>query len=106
MPRHNRRRREQERTASAGALLGGASLVQWRGEDWRVMPITGAAAGKEYRCPGCDQLVRVGQGHVVVWADHDADADDRRHWHTTCWAARERRAPGVQRSRSAPRYGR
>lgn len=105
MPRNNRRRRDPERTTSLGGVLGGASVVHWRGEDWRVMPITGAAASKEYRCPGCDQPVRVGQGHVVVWSDHDG-GDDRRHWHTACWAARDRRTPGVQRSRNAPRYGR
>lgn len=89
-----------------GGVLGGASQVQWRGETWRVMPITGASAAKDYRCPGCDQLVRRGQGHVVVWSEYDADGDDRRHWHVACWSARDRRAPGVMRSRNAPRYGR
>jgi hypothetical protein len=44
--------------------------------------------------------------HVVVWpADERGDLGDRRHWHTGCWRARDRRAPNVQRSRNAPHYG-
>jgi hypothetical protein len=73
----------------------------------RAMPgAAGAygASGKVYRCPGCDQLIPAGSAHVVVWPAVDREADDRRHWHTSCWAARNRREPGVQRSRSAPRY--
>ncbi|WP_153502865.1 hypothetical protein [Cumulibacter manganitolerans] len=103
MPRHNRRSSEPERTSSFGGVFGGAVVVEWRGEPWRVMPITGAAAAKEYRCPGCDQVVRVRQGHVVVWSEYDRTGEDRRHWHTGCWAARDRRGPGIQRSGRAPR---
>jgi hypothetical protein len=106
MPRRNRRTGDPARSAGLGGAFGGAALVQWRGEPWRVLPIAGAAAVKEYRCPGCDQVVRVGQGHVVVWSEYDRDGSDRRHWHTSCWAARDRRTPGVVRSRNAPRYGR
>jgi hypothetical protein len=40
-----------------------------------------------------------------VWPEHDLDAGDRRHWHSACWSARDRREPGIQRSRNAPRYG-
>jgi hypothetical protein len=58
-----------------------------------------------YRCPGCDQLLAAGVSHLVAWPADDPDAAGRRHWHTGCWAARERRSPGVQRSRNAPRYG-
>jgi hypothetical protein len=59
-------------------------------------------ATKTYRCPGCDQEIPAGVGHVVAWrAD---DAEDRRHWHTACLAARGNRRPRVQRSRDAPRY--
>jgi hypothetical protein len=76
----------------------------WRGEDYVVRSVTGAAAAKSYRCPGCDQEIRPGQPHLVTWPAHDSDASDRRHWHTPCWAARERRGPGVQRGRSAPRH--
>jgi len=30
---------------------------------------------------------------VVTWPVDDLDASDRRHWHTPCWAARDRRFP-------------
>jgi len=65
----------------------------WRGERYCVRSVTGSAAAKDYRCPGCDQLVRAGQPHVVTWPVDDLDASDRRHWHTPCWAARDRRFP-------------
>ena len=59
------------------------------------------ASDRVYRCPGCDQEVaRV--PHVVAWPA--GDPDSRRHWHTPCWGARGRRAPGVQRGRGAPRH--
>jgi hypothetical protein len=79
-------------------------VEQWRGEDYVVRGVTGSGATKAYRCPGCDQEVRIGVPHVVAWPAHDSDASDRRHWHTACWAARDRRTPGVLRSRSAPRF--
>lgn len=44
---------------------------------------------KEFRCPGCNQLIATGTGHVVAWPqDHifgeDAALAERRHWHTGC----------------------
>jgi hypothetical protein len=67
---------------------------------WMVRGIPGGAAVKAYRCPGCDQEIRVGVPHVVVWpADGRGDLSDRRHWHTGCWRARDRRAPTVRRVR-------
>ena len=43
---------------------------------------------------------------VVAWpVDGSGDLTDRRHWHTGCWKARDRRSPDVERSRNAPRYG-
>ncbi|MCU0266826.1 MAG: hypothetical protein MUC45_12080 [Actinomycetia bacterium] len=84
---------------------------------WVVRPVTGSAATKAYRCPGCDQEIRPATPHVVAWpADGPDDVDpsagtdptgrlaDRRHWHTACWAARARRRPRTRRSRGAPRY--
>ena len=32
-----------------------------------VRQIPGAAATKEYRCPGCDQEILPGTPHVVAW---------------------------------------
>lgn len=72
----------------------------WRGEDWQVRQVTGSAATKPYRCPGCDQLIPVATPHVVVWPAEPglfatSGLDERRHWHTGCWRARDRRGPVV-----------
>jgi hypothetical protein len=72
-------------------------------EDGFVVRQVSGASGKAYRCPGCDQEVRPATPHVVAWPE--GRADDRRHWHTACWSARERRGVKVQRSKNAPRYG-
>lgn len=54
----------------------------------RVQPYQ---ATKVYVCPGCNQEIGVGVGHVVVVP---VDAPDlRRHWHRPCWEHRERRRP-------------
>jgi hypothetical protein len=63
--------------------------------DWVVRSVVGSSAAKDYRCPGCQQLIRPGTGHVVAWpADEVGTVADRRHWHTACWAARGHRRPG------------
>jgi hypothetical protein len=63
--------------------------------DWVVRSVPGAASAKAYRCPGCEQLIRTGAGHVVAWpADELGSVADRRHWHSACWASRTRRRPG------------
>lgn len=46
----------------------------------RVQPFQ---ARKEYICPGCNQEIRVGVGHVVVVPLNAPD--HRRHWHTPCY---------------------
>lgn len=40
-------------------------------------------ASKNYVCPGCNQEVRAGTGHVVIVPLSAADL--RRHWHTPCF---------------------
>lgn len=112
MPRRNvparRRGGSPDRGAAAagsGAGWLGEHTEDWRGLDYRVRPVSGSSSSGPYRCPGCDQLLPAGRPHVVVWPSDDPDAEDRRHWHTACWGARGRRAPGIQRSRNAPRYG-
>ncbi|MDT7572980.1 MAG: hypothetical protein QOE05_3154 [Actinomycetota bacterium] len=72
-------------------------------EDGFVVRQVSGASGKAYRCPGCDQEVRPATPHVVAWPE--GQPDDRRHWHTACWSARDRRGVKVQRSKNAPRYG-
>lgn len=69
------------------------------GEEYVVRPVTGSAATKPYRCPGCDQPIRPATPHVVAWpvvpsllAGREGQGlDERRHWHTACWKARHRR---------------
>jgi hypothetical protein len=108
-PRRNRPRRD-----SAPAPLGDErsrkgieAVQQYQDGDWMVRSIFGGAATKTYRCPGCMQEIRPGVAHIVAWpADERGDESDRRHWHTGCWRARDRRGPGVERSRNAPRHGR
>ncbi|RFD26543.1 hypothetical protein MUBE_03965 [Mycobacterium uberis] len=65
------------------------------GREYEVRPIAAVRAVKIYRCPGCDHEIRSGTMHVVVWpADSpQAGAEDRRHWHTLCWAHRATRGP-------------
>ncbi len=65
------------------------------GYEYEVVPIAGARAVKTYRCPGCDHEIRSGTAHVVVWpADSpETGVEDRRHWHTPCWANRANRSP-------------
>ncbi|MCC9185891.1 hypothetical protein [Mycolicibacterium mageritense] len=65
------------------------------GYEYEVRTVTAARAVKTYRCPGCDHEIRSGTAHVVAWpADMgEAAVDDRRHWHTPCWANRANRGP-------------
>jgi hypothetical protein len=54
-----------------------------------VRSISGSAATKAYRCPGCDQEIPPGTPHVVAWpADEPEGTVERRHWHTRCWQRR------------------
>lgn len=46
----------------------------------RVQPYQ---ARKEYVCPGCNQEVRAGTGHVVLVPVSEPDL--RRHWHSPCY---------------------
>src|SRR6201988_1676584 len=65
------------------------------GYDYEVRSIAAARAVKSYRCPGCDHEIRSGTAHVVVLQADSGEVaiDDRRHWHTPCWANRANRAP-------------
>ena len=101
-PRRNRPHRSDKPEPSDDDRHGLERTETWRGEEWVMRPVTGSAA-KTYRCPGCDQEIPHGVGHVVAWPQHGG-VDERRHWHRACWNARDRRAAKVQRSRNAPRY--
>ena len=91
MPRENRPRRPAHVPLRSAAFSRRESGPDG---DWVVRSVSGSTA-KDYRCPGCEQLIRAGTGHVVAWpADELGSVADRRHWHTGCWAARTRRRPG------------
>lgn len=102
-PRRNRPHKRERDDEESPSGVGHANVEEWRGEDWVVRPVAGSASGKHYRCPGCDQEIPPGVGHVVAWREHDG-LDDRRHWHRACWNAKDRRTTKVRRSRNAPRY--
>lgn len=89
-------RRGEDRPA---AVAAGERLE----DGYVVRALAGSAALKAYRCPGCDQELPAGTPHVVAWPA--GSPDDRRHWHSACWAARGRRGVKVHRSKNAPRYG-
>ena len=100
MPRH--RRSGPRRSHAPGAPPRADAVEQASDGDWVVRPVTGASSGKTYRCPGCDHEIRPATPHVVTWPayardsdlepwDTDSAAEWRRHWHTTCWKARDRR---------------
>ncbi|MDY6999310.1 MAG: hypothetical protein SW019_22175 [Actinomycetota bacterium] len=63
------------------------------GYDYEVRPVSAGRATKNYRCPGCDHEIRRGIAHVLVWPADGAGVEDRRHWHTPCWANRTNRGP-------------
>lgn len=55
----------------------------------RVQPYE---ATKTYLCPGCNQDIHSGTGHIVAVPIEAPDL--RRHWHRGCWTNRHRRRPG------------
>jgi hypothetical protein len=103
-PRRNRQSRAvpAARTDDDQDRHGLERQETWQGEEWVMRPVAGST-GKTYRCPGCDQEIPPGVGHVVAWSEQHG-VDDRRHWHRPCWNAKDRRSAKLQRSRNAPRY--
>lgn len=95
-PKASSAREEQDR-------YGLEHTEEWRGEEWVVRRISGGAAAKHYRCPGCDQEIPPGVPHVVTW-QREGSVDDRRHWHGACWGARERRSARMRRPGGAQRW--
>ena len=73
--------------------LGPPQTQEWPDGEWILRQVPSAAAAKLYRCPGCDQEIRPGVAHVVVWPAETPGLAERRHWHNACWQRRPRR-PG------------
>ncbi len=95
MPRRNRDRRAPRAEPPPRPPAGGWQQLEAAPDgDWLVRRVTGTQTTKTYRCPGCDHEIRPGTAHVVVWpADETGGIADRRHWHESCWQARDRRRP-------------
>lgn len=101
MPRSNRARRGGrplpggERGRFPSSLEpGGVSEVRYAGQVWAVRQVRGNASGRAYRCPGCQHELAASVPHTVVWPVASMrELENRRHWHTPCWAARDRRRP-------------
>ena len=92
--RSKRRPRGQAPALDLGRAGGGGRREDGPDGTWTVQVITGSE--KSYRCPGCQQVIGPGVGHVVAWAADgllgpQASLADRRHWHRSCWDARARR---------------
>ncbi|GAA3752373.1 hypothetical protein HDA32_004558 [Spinactinospora alkalitolerans] len=72
-------------------ITGGERRETGPDGEWVLRRISGAAAIKHYRCPGCHQEIPPGMPHVVAWPSH-SKGDDRRHWHSSCWDRRAHRS--------------
>jgi hypothetical protein len=73
-------------------------VERYGGEEYVVRRVTGSAATKAYRCPGCHQPIRPATPHTVAWpvvpsafTSTATGLDERRHWHNGCWRSREAR---------------
>ena len=87
-------RRKVDEVRELGPTQAGRTVEAHADGEWIVQRTTGAAATKPYRCPGCDHEIPPATPHIVAWrADDQRELENRRHWHTPCWAARDRRGP-------------
>jgi hypothetical protein len=94
VPRKNNRRYDPTGLDEERALRSFGRIETSRDGDWYVRHLLASGGTKTYRCPGCDHEIMAGVSHVVAWpADERGDLGDRRHWHTGCWNARDRRGP-------------
>lgn len=100
MPRSNRSRRSgrpvpRDAGPPAPSHRPTASQVRYAGQVWAVRQVRPNDSGRLYRCPGCQGHVGSDVAHTVVWPlDAMQTVENRRHWHSVCWAARDRRPPG------------
>lgn len=76
--------------ADIGGQLG--ADVELELDGYVVRRVDPSRALKDYVCPDCGNAVEQGEGHVVVWPEHDSDL--RRHWHKHCWRFEVRRSNG------------
>lgn len=69
--------------------------VEFQGQVLAARQVRGNDSGRSYLCPGCLQNVSAATPHTVAWPTSSmSGVENRRHWHTACWQARDRRRPG------------
>jgi hypothetical protein len=94
---------EDEEPGSPGTSLdrpaGPERREEWADGEWVIRLVSGAAATKAYRCPGCDQEILAGTPHLVAWPALTPGLEMRRHWHRACWQRRLTRRPGTRKPR-------
>ncbi len=86
MPRRNKpkgTKKTESPEIDSARLFGLERVEEWSDGDWVIRRVTGSAATKPYRCPGCDQEIRPATPHTVAYVS--GNLEDRRHWHTACW---------------------
>ena len=87
MPRRNRppkkNNQQAEETRLDSRFFGIEIAEQWSDGNWIVRRISGSAATKDYRCPGCDHEIKPATPHTLSYLERYLD--ERRHWHTACW---------------------
>ena len=91
MPPGQQRKATDEDAGSHEQQVGPAQVEDWPDGSWVVRGVPGSAEAKKYRCPGCDQEIKPGTAHVVVWPEETPGLTERRHWHNACWRRRPRR---------------
>lgn len=103
-PRRNypKKRQKPEAPPEINITSTGESVEEHSDGIYVVRRLTGSGSTKPFRCPGCDQLIPLATPHIVAWLEYDEDG--RRHWHSACWAKKNKRGPNTQRTRNAPRF--
>lgn len=94
--RHAPRRPGDDRRGRLDQLFGTSAGLRIEtdpitGSSAEVRAVQPFAAQKPYRCPGCNQEIAPGVGHLVVVPL--SEPDERRHWHNGCFQHRHRQ-PG------------
>ena len=89
-PRRNypKKRVKPEEPREINIASTGESTEEHSDGVYIVRRLTGSGSTKPYRCPGCDQLIPLATPHVVAWLEYDEEG--RRHWHTACWAKKNK----------------
>ena len=80
-------------------LAGGVDIVQLRdkgmeaAEELEHLQVFADACARHGKLLAVNDRADV--AHAVVWpAEAMQTVENRRHWHSVCWAARDRRRPG------------